>query len=65
MFRIQRLRIQAVQRIQIDCGNLRSIRHGSVSETLYPTRFAELMRYRFFVESILREVVFTFQELEL
>ena len=65
MLRIQRFEIQALQRIEIDRRDLRTIRHGSVSETLYPTRFTELMCYRFTIKSILREVVFTFQELEL
>jgi len=41
MLRIQRFGVQALQRIEIDRRDLRTIRHGSVSETLYPTRFAE------------------------
>ena len=41
MLRIQRFGVQAVQRVEIDRRDLRTIRHGSVSETLYPTRFAE------------------------
>jgi len=65
MLRTQRFGVQAVQRIEIDRGDLRTIRHGPVSEALYPTRIAEQMCDRFLVESILGEVVFTFQELEL
>ena len=65
MLRIQRFEIQTVQRIEINRRDLRTIWHGSVSETLYSTCFAEQMRDRFLVESILREVVLTFQEFEL
>ncbi len=65
MFWVQSPGIQAVQRIEIDCRDLRTIRHGSVSETLYPASLAEQMCYRFLVEPIFREVLFTFQQLEL
>lgn len=65
MLRIQRSGVQALQRIEIDRRDLRTIRHGAVSETLYPTGLAELMCDRFLAKPIFREVVFTFQEFEM
>ena len=65
MLLIQGSGVQAVQRIEIDRRDFRTIRHGPVSETLYPTRLAELMCDRFLVETIFREVALTFQKLEL
>ena len=57
--------IQPMQCIDIDRCDLRPIWHCSVRETLYATRLAEHMCDSFLIESILREVVFAPQKLEL
>ena len=61
----QRPGIQTMQGIDIDRRDLRAIGHRAVRKPLYAARLAEQVCDGFFVESILRQVVFAFQKLEL